>query len=100
MKKILFLFIALFALTTVIYASFPISSDSNELAATNLPAQAPPPSIDWGLAAACFFVGTLGVHRFMMGDVTNGILMLLTAGGCGIWALIDFIRILSGDMYR
>jgi len=26
--------------------------------------------------------------------------MLLTLGGCGIWALIDFIRILSGDMSR
>jgi len=36
----------------------------------------------------------------MMGDTTNGILMLLTGGGCGIWALIDFINILSGKMSR
>lgn len=101
MKKILFLFIALCTLTTAIYASFPVTVDNNEIAA-NQPAEAPAPasSIDWGLAAACFFVGGLGVHRFMMGDTTNGILMLLTAGGCGIWTLIDFIRILSGDMYR
>ena len=47
-----------------------------------------------------FYVLIFGIHRFMMGDTTNGILMLLTLGGCGIWALIDFIRILTGDMSR
>ena len=101
MKKILFILIALMTLSTVIYASFPVSGLSVEQKdSNNSPIEAPAPSVDWGLAAVCFFIGSLGIHRFMMGDTTNGILMLLTAGGCGIWALIDFINILSGNMSR
>lgn len=34
--------------------------------------------------------GTLGVDRFMLGDMGMGILKLLTFGGCGILALIDW----------
>ena len=41
-----------------------------------------------------FFVGCFGVHRFYTGHVGIGIVQLLTLGGCGIWALIDFILIL------
>ena len=98
MKKFLFVLVALFTFTTVIYASFPVNVENTT--SVNQPIEAPAPSVDWGLAAACFFLGTIGIHRFMMGDTTNGILMLVTLGGCGIWALIDFIRILSGEMYR
>lgn len=46
----------------------------------------------------CFFLGGLGIHRFYMGYTTIGIIQLLTLGGCGVWALIDFIRILIGDL--
>ena len=42
-----------------------------------------------------FFLGGLGIHRLMMG-YSNWWLMLITAGGCGIWALVDFIRIITG----
>ncbi len=49
------------------------------------------------LALICFFLGGLGVHRFMVGKVGTGILMLLTLGGIGIWTLIDFIMILVGS---
>jgi TM2 domain-containing membrane protein YozV len=44
----------------------------------------------------CLFVGSLGVHRFYVGKIGTGILMLITLGGLGIWTLIDFIMIAVG----
>lgn len=44
------------------------------------------------------FVGALGIHRFYLGYTTIGIIQLLTLGGCGIWSLIDLIRIITGDL--
>jgi len=41
------------------------------------------------------FLGYLGVHRFMNGKIGTGILMLVTAGGCGIWWLIDLIMVIT-----
>lgn len=49
-------------------------------------------------AILCFFIGGLGIHRFYLGYTWQGIVQLLTLGGCGIWALIDFIRIIIGDL--
>ncbi|MFT4303469.1 MAG: TM2 domain-containing protein [Candidatus Woesearchaeota archaeon] len=37
--------------------------------------------------------GTLGVDRFIMGQIGLGIVKLITMGGCGIWWLIDVILI-------
>ena len=45
----------------------------------------------------CFFLGGLGVHRFYVGKVGTGILMLITLGGLTIWTLIDFIMIVTGN---
>ncbi|MFM1885367.1 MAG: hypothetical protein RL026_524 [Pseudomonadota bacterium] len=45
----------------------------------------------------CFFLGVFGVHRFYTGHIGIGVAQLLTFGGCGIWALIDFIMILVGS---
>lgn len=41
----------------------------------------------------CLLLGTFGVHRFYVGKIGTGILMLITLGGLGIWVLIDFIMI-------
>jgi len=45
----------------------------------------------------CWFGGSLGIHRYMMG-YSNWWLMLLTLGGCGIWQIIDLIQIITGKM--
>jgi len=45
----------------------------------------------------CFFLGVFGVHRFYVGKIGTGILMVLTLGGLGIWSLIDFIVIACGN---
>ncbi len=45
----------------------------------------------------CFFLGAFGIHRFYVGKIGTGILQLLTFGGLGIWTLVDFIVIVSGN---
>ncbi|HKK87489.1 MAG TPA: TM2 domain-containing protein [Saprospiraceae bacterium] len=43
-------------------------------------------------------LGGLGIHRFYLGYTWQGVVQLLTAGGCGVWAIIDLIRIVTGDL--
>ena len=45
----------------------------------------------------CFFLGGLGIHRFYTGHTKTGIEMLLTMGGSGVWALVDFIMIICNS---
>ena len=44
----------------------------------------------------CFFLGGLGIHRFYVGKIGTGILMIVTLGGFGIWTLVDFVMIAVG----
>jgi hypothetical protein len=41
-------------------------------------------------------LGVFGAHRFYVGKIGTGLLMLCTAGGLGIWYLVDNIMIASG----
>lgn len=52
------------------------------------------PKNKWVAFLLCFFLGTLGVHRFYEGKIATGILWLLTAGLLGIGWLVDVICIL------
>jgi TM2 domain-containing membrane protein YozV len=40
-------------------------------------------------------VGSLGVDRFIIGDTGLGVGKLLTCGGLGIWAIIDWFLIMG-----
>lgn len=44
------------------------------------------------------YFGIAGIHRFYLGKIGTGILMLITLGGLGIWTLIDFIFAVAGIM--
>ena len=46
----------------------------------------------------CFFLGSLGIHRFYLGYTIISVIQLLTFGGFLIWAIIDFIRLITGSL--
>lgn len=50
------------------------------------------------LSLFAFLLGEFGAHRFYLGKIGTAIAMLLTLGGLGIWALIDFIMAVAGVM--
>ena len=55
-------------------------------------------SIDWlALFLLTFFVGILGVHRFYVGKIGTGVLMLITLGGLGVWFLVDLLLVVTGQ---
>ena len=55
-------------------------------------------SIDWlALFLLSFFVGVLGIHRFYVGKIGTGVLMLITLGGLGVWFLVDLLLVVTGQ---
>jgi TM2 domain-containing membrane protein YozV len=43
------------------------------------------------------FLGEFGIDRLLLG-YSNWWLKLITLGGCGVWALIDLIMIITGKL--
>lgn len=57
--------------------------------------------VDWTLTLIMSIVfGQLGVDRFIMGHIWQGILKLITLGGFGIWWLIDVILIATKHDFK
>ena len=46
----------------------------------------------------CFFLGSLGIHRFYLGYTIIGVIQLLTFGGLLIWVIVDLIRLTIGSL--
>ena len=46
----------------------------------------------------CFFLGSLGIHRFYLGYTLIGVIQLLTFGEFLIWVIVDLIRLIIGSL--
>jgi len=52
----------------------------------------------WGITLALsFFLGFIGGQSFYVGRIGRGFAQWFTLGGLGIWSLIDFITIATGN---
>lgn len=90
------------------YEQFPVSTLEEHVTVSPeapiiTPMQAPTPAVHGQrhFLAAFFFSflwGSFGVDRFYLGKIWTGLLKLMTFGGFGVWALIDFVLIMSGSM--
>ena len=54
------------------------------------------------MVLVCLFLGSLGIHRLMMGYSKWWLMIIVSIvtlglGGC-LWALIDLVRILTGSL--
>ena len=108
-QTLLVFLIAFFSFTFSSQASFPVKRATvnnvtveqtleEEVKAPISPAAASSGKSQIVAAILCFLVGIIGIHRFYLGYTWQGIVQILTLGGFGIWALIDLIRIILGDL--
>ena len=45
-----------------------------------------------------FFLGSLGIQRFYLGNTLIGVIQLLTFGGLLIWVIPDLISLIIGSL--
>lgn len=99
------LFLSVFAT----YASFPVQRANNTTTTSTTVVQKSNDDLSSPAAIGgdksqlvalllVLFVGGIGIHRFYLGYTWQGVVQLLTFGGCGVWSLIDLIRIITGDL--
>jgi TM2 domain len=109
LKFLLSMIAILFVSSFSVYASFPVESATNNNTTQTTVVQSNVTELSSPAAAAdgksqvialilAIAVGGIGIHRFYLGYTWQGVVQLLTLGGCGIWAIIDLIRIITGDL--
>jgi TM2 domain-containing membrane protein YozV len=111
LKFLLSIFAILFLSVFATYASFPVqkTTENTTISSTTSKVEKSKDALSSPAAASgdksqlialllVLLVGGLGIHRFYLGYTWQGVVQLLTAGGCGVWALIDLIRIITGDL--
>jgi hypothetical protein len=106
LKLILSLVVLFLMSATATYASFPVqrATSQNTTVNANVEEELSSPAALGGdksqviALVLCALVGGIGIHRFYLGYTWQGVVQLLTLGGCGIWSLIDLIRIITGDL--
>lgn len=105
--KLLFSIVVVLMLSvTSMYASFPVErTTTNNVTVVEeqhdeltSPAAAASGKSQVTALILVALLGGLGIHRFYLGYTWQGIVQLLTAGGCGVWAIIDLVRIITGDL--
>ena len=108
-QTLLVFLIAFFSFTFCAQASFPVKRATTnnvtieqtleeEEKAPISPAAASSGKSQIVATLLCFLVGWIGIHRFYLGYTWQGVVQILTLGGLGVWALIDLIRIILGDL--
>ena len=112
--KLSILLVALFLMTTNIFASFPVKraaptvTTGNTATETNEDVESvftyAGSKNQYVAAALAFFLGMFGIHNFYLGYNKSGIwqiiltVLFITSPISDLWALIDFVRILIGDL--
>jgi len=108
--KIIFTLVALFLVTSLSYASFPVKrvkaaveteqlSQTTEADVLISPAAMAGDKSQGVALLLLLFLGGLAAHRWYLGKPwPMNLLFIITLGGFGIWAIIDLIRIITGDL--